>query len=257
LTGWSVNDDGRFEEQPARHDEGEKILLGRRGRWTGSDLVRMLREHPATSRRLAWRLCDLFLGEGAVDTAMIQELADGLRQRDLDIGWAVATVLRSRAFFAERNLGRRVLGPVEYVVGTARALELLDPPPSTLLLAEWATRLGQDLFYPPNVGGWPGGRAWLTTRAVIGRANYAAALVEGSHVGRPVPIDALALARRHGHGDSLDTILAFYSKLLLGVEPTDAWRARLMQALGPRVEDGEAARRLVALVLTSPEAQLG
>lgn len=73
--------------------------------------------------------------------------------RDLDIGWAVETVLRSQAFFADRNLGRRVAGPVEFVIGAARALEVFDPPPSTLLLADWAARLGQDLFRPPNVGG--------------------------------------------------------------------------------------------------------
>ena len=46
---------------------------------------------------------------------------------------------------------------MEFVVGAVRAFELLDPPPSTLVLADWAARLGQDLFYPPNVGGWPGG----------------------------------------------------------------------------------------------------
>src|SRR5262249_28904270 len=204
LTGWTVNDAGRSGGGAARHDDGEKVILGRRGRWTGADLVAMLLEHPATARRLAWRVCELFLGEGAYDAAMSRALADGLRRRDLDVGWAVETVLRSRAFFAERNLGRRVLGPVEYVVGAARALELFDPPSSTLVLAEWAARLGQDLFYPPNVGGWPGGRSWLTTRAVIGRANYAAALVDGGRVGRPGPMDALALARRHGHGGGLD-----------------------------------------------------
>ena len=56
----------------------------------------------------------------------------------------------------------RVVSPIEFVVSAVRALELFDPPPSMLLLAEWATRLGQDLFYPPNVGGWTGGRSWLS-----------------------------------------------------------------------------------------------
>jgi hypothetical protein len=46
-----------------------------------------------------------------------------MRERKLDVGWAVETVLRSAAFFAEANLGSRVLGPVEYVVGAARALD--------------------------------------------------------------------------------------------------------------------------------------
>jgi Protein of unknown function (DUF1800) len=306
LTGWSVNEEGSFEEVPARHDDGEKVLFGRRGRWTGSDLVRMLLEHPATGRRLAVRLCELLMGEaaapspptplplrtggegrtsapvpqnqrpegrngasipsppysgergrgeGAVDAAMIQGLAEGLRRHDLDVGWGMATVLRSRAFFDERNLGRRILGPVEFVVGAARALEMFDPPPSTLLLAEWIARLGQDLFYPPNVGGWPAGRAWLTTRSAIGRANYAAALVAGDPIGRPA-FDALGLARRHGQGTDLDSALTFYTKLFLGIEPTAAWRTRLLQAVGPRSDKAESARRLVALILASPEAQL-
>jgi uncharacterized protein (DUF1800 family) len=256
LTGWTVSEEGRFEEQPVRHDDGEKVVLGKKGRWKGGDLVKMLREHPATASRLAWRIGELFLGEGMVDAAQRAALAEGLRRRDLDVSWAVATVLRSGAFFAEGNLGRRVLGPVEYVVGAARALELFDPPSSTLVLAEWTTRLGQDLFYPPNVGGWPGGRSWLTTRSVIGRANYAAALTEGERVGRPGPLDVLALARRHGHGGGLEQALTFITKLLLGTEPTAAWRARLTRALGPKVAGSEAARRLLALVLATPEAQL-
>jgi uncharacterized protein (DUF1800 family) len=184
---------------------------------------------------------------------MIQALANGLRRHELDVDWGVATVLRSRAFFAERNLGRRVLGPVEFVVGAARALELFDPPPSTLLLGEWVARLGLDLFYPPNVGGWPGGRAWLTTRSAIGRANYAAALVSGAPVGRS-PLDALALVRRHGQGTSLEDALRFYTQLLLGVEPTATWRHRLLQALGPTNDVSQSARRLVVLILATPRS---
>ncbi len=150
-----------------------------------------------------------------------------------------------------------MLGPAEYVVGAARALELFEPPSSTLVLAEWCGRLGQDLFYPPNVGGWPGGRSWLTTRALIGRANYAAALVEGVRVGRPGPMDAAGLARRHGHGKDFDDAVAFYTKLLLGVGPTPAWRDRLAAALGKdAAAKPESLRRAVALVLALPEAQL-
>jgi uncharacterized protein (DUF1800 family) len=258
LTGWTIGEEGKFQELPIRHDDGEKAILGKKGKWKGDDLVKMVLEHPATARRLAFRICELFMGEGTVDAAMTNALADGLRQRDLDIGWAVETVLRSQAFFADANLGKRVLSPVEYVIGAARALELFDPPSSTLVLAEWTGRLGQDLFYPPNVGGWPGGRTWLTTRSVIGRANYAADLVEGNHVGRPgSPLDAVGLTQRHGHAKERDTIIAFYTKLLLGVEPTAAWRDRLAAALGPENDmKPETIRKIVALILAMPEAQV-
>ncbi len=178
LTGWTVAE-GKFHEDTAQHDAGSKTLLGKTGPWKGSDFVRFVLDNPATSVRLAMRLCELFMGEGAVDANGVKALAAGLREHDLDVAWGVATILRSAAFFAEKNLGKRILGPVEFVVGSARRLELFEQPPSTLLLADWAGRLGMELFYPPNVGGWTGGRAWINTQAMIGRANYAIALVEG------------------------------------------------------------------------------
>ncbi|HLJ98159.1 MAG TPA: DUF1800 domain-containing protein [Gemmataceae bacterium] len=256
LTGWTLAED-QFTEIAARHDSGEKTILGRKGRWKGDDVVRMLLEHPATAERLAMRICELLMSEGVVSSTEQHALAQELRDNDLNIGRGVETVLRSEAFFAGRNLGRRVLGPVEFVIGAARALELFEPPSSTLVLAEWAGRLGQDLFYPPNVGGWPAGRAWLTTRSLIGRANYAAALVEGTRVGRPTALDALGLALKHGQGSDLDPVTGFYLQLILGIEPSPAWQKRLTAALGStNGNKAEAARRMVALVMAMPEAQV-
>jgi uncharacterized protein (DUF1800 family) len=256
LTGWTLVDGG-FRHDPARHDEGEKTILGRKGHWRGDDLVRMLLEHPATAHRLAWRICDLLMGEGIVTEAGLDALAEGLRRHDLDIGWAVETVLRSGAFFAPANLGARVLGPVEYVVGAPRALELSDPPPSSLVLADWMARLGQDLLYPPNVGGWPGGRGWISPHTLIGRANFAAALVDGGLGGSPRPFDALALPRRHGRNEDLDSVLAFYAELLLGDVPGPAWCDHLRTSLGSDAKSTpQTLRRLVALVLAWPAAVL-
>ncbi len=254
LTGWTVTGDS-FREDPAQHDDGEKVVLGRRGRWTGTDLVAMLLEHPATALRLAWRVCDTFLGEGDIDAAGISALAAGLRERELDVGWAVGTILRSRAFHEGPSLVGRVVSPVEFVIGGARALELFDPAPSTLLLAEWAARLGQDLFYPPNVGGWPGGRAWLSTGALIGRANYAAALAGGRDIGLSGPPDVLALTERLGFGRDVGAVTAFAGRVLLGVDARTTRYPSLEGALRAGLAEDEAARRILGLVLASPEAQ--
>ena len=94
LTGWKlVGDHPRFV--PVRHDEATKTILGRKRAFDTDGLAALLVDHPATSRRLAWRLCHEFLGEGAIDERTLAALAEGLRARDLDIGWGAATVLRS------------------------------------------------------------------------------------------------------------------------------------------------------------------
>jgi uncharacterized protein (DUF1800 family) len=256
LTGWTLVS-GKFHEDATLHDAGDKTILGRAGRWRGDDLVRLVLDHPATAERLALRLCEQFMGEGAVDAAASKALASGLRTHDLDIGWAVETVLRSQTFFAEANLGNRIPGPVEYIIGSVRALEQMDPPLSTYLLAYWMGQLGQDLFYPPNVGGWPGGRTWITAQTMIGRAKYAAALVGGTLSRRPTSWDATALARCHARGSDLAAAVAFYAELLLGAPLDQAWREEILEALGREApSEPEMVRRAVAWILASPPAQL-
>ena len=178
LTGWTVKR-AEVKFRPDRHDNGEKTILGKTTRFDADSFASTLLGNEATSHRIAWRLCELLMGEDAASNAAIDELTAGLRKRDLDIGWAVETILRSELFFSDANIASRVSSPVEFIVGSIRSLELFDKPPSTLILAEWCTRLGQDLFRPPNVGGWTGGRTWLTSRTIVGRSNFAAALVAG------------------------------------------------------------------------------
>ena len=207
----------------SHHDDGEKTVLGRRGRWSGDDLVRLLLDQPATADRLAWRIASELLGEGVATPEERAALAEELRTSGLDIGAAVARVLRSERFFADDAVGRRVPGPVEWAVAAVRRFLPLDPPPSLVRLAEWSARMGQGLFYPPNVGGWPGGRAWLSPLALLGRANLAADLVAG-RLARPAgkPLEVLGLALRHGCGGSREKLVRFLTDLILGGAPTRA-----------------------------------
>ena len=109
LTGWSFKPDG-FHEFLQYHDSGEKTILGRKGRWRGDDFVSMLLEQPATSVRLAKRLCEMFMGEAAATPEHLQDLAKGLREHQLDVGWAVERILRSQTFFADPNLRSQIVG---------------------------------------------------------------------------------------------------------------------------------------------------
>ena len=247
LTGWNVEED-KFTESASRHDDAEKTVLGKTGKWTGTDLVNQLLKNPATAERLASKLVKAFFGESACPADAVKELATGLHERELDVAWAVGTVLKSRLFFADANIRTRVVAPAEFVTGAARALGLFDPAPSTLAMADWSARMGQDLFDPPNVGGWPGGRTWVSSRALIARANYSAALVEGPNAGRPEPYDPAKAAKAAGFGAARADVLAYHHRLLFGTDPT-AEVTRNLAAL-----DG---RKLVTALLSSPEAQLG
>jgi uncharacterized protein (DUF1800 family) len=179
LTGWTIKDD-KFVFDETIHDSGLKRILGREGAWNGDDVLRILLDQPATSHRIAKRLCEVFMGENCVDEVSIGALASGLGINQLNIAFAIEKILRSEDFFSLDNVGNRPLSPVETIVGCVRALEFVDPAPSTLILSEWCATMGQDLFNPPSVFGWPQGRSWLTARTMIARSNFATTLASGN-----------------------------------------------------------------------------
>ena len=254
LTGWTVADQ-MFRFAAARHDDGEISLLGTRGRLSGDDLLSLLPQRPATARRIAWRLCTVFFGEGVVDERSLAELANGLSERELDLNWAVETIVRSQLFFSPPNMRTRILGPIEFLVGAVHALGLQKPAPSTLLVAEWADRMGQELFYPPNVGGWPEGQTWLGSKSVIARANFAAALVDGRLWNPPSPPDlSHCLPADRLSGDSFSVVRAL-AELMWGAASADALEPAL-KAVAEKPRD-ERLRAAIHALVTSPEAQLG
>ncbi|QEH35429.1 hypothetical protein OJF2_39810 [Aquisphaera giovannonii] len=254
LTGRTVIQ-GAFRVREADRDDGAKAILDRTGRFDGEALVDHLVAQPAAADRLAWRLCATFLGEGVADATARAELAARLRSDGLHVGRGVATVLRSRLFFSSTNLHARVADPIGFVVGAARALERFDPPPSTLLLAEWLARMGQELFFPPNVGGWPGGRGWLTGRAVVARANFASALVEGHLNPSPAIPDLRGLAARHGRGGGREA-LGFFAGLLAGRPLEAAELDRVAHGVEGPGSDASRLGRAVALLLAAAECQV-
>jgi len=239
LTGLSVTAESRVHFAEKNHDDGEKTILGRTARFDADGLLAHLVAQPATATRLARRLCALFLREELASDALVASLADELRAHELDLGRAVELILRSRLFFSDANLGGVVLGPAQWIVGAVRGLGLVEPAPSTLALSEWCARLGQKLFYPPTVFGWDGGRAWITSGSLLGRARFAQELANGTLSSKA----ADPLAKLAGSGD-LERQLA---RVFLGDERVSTAPATTR----------EERTKTVARFLASPAAQLG
>ena len=193
------------------------------------------------------------MGEGCDKDRQSSRSLTVCASHHLDVGWAVATVLRSRAFFAASNLGTRVQSPIEFTVGAARAWKC-----STRRRAHWC--------WPTGPLGWA--RTFSTRRmsavgrvdeagfrpaSLIGRTNFAAALVEGRGVGREIPFDPIALARRYRRGTDRHETISFCAELLLGYEPDRRWIEHLVSKTA---WNAESARHAIAQLMASPEAQL-
>jgi hypothetical protein len=115
--------------------------------------------------------------------------------------------------------------------------------------------MGQDLFYPPNVGGWSEGRAWLSSQTIVARANFAAALVDG-RLWHPAQVpDIWKLIQRYRPTHDLDQALAWFMELLWGEVNQEAV-SKIASAAGT-AEQKQRLPSAVALLLSRPESQLG
>jgi uncharacterized protein (DUF1800 family) len=264
FTGWRIKEGKGFFDA-AQHDDTEKKVFGKAGKYRGVDVVKLCLEHPACARFLVGKLFRFLVSETIEPTAeLLAPLVEQYRSGGYDTGKLVATVLRSNLFFSPQAYRSRVKSPIDFVLGTVRALE---GRVGTTGLAQALENLGQVPFYPPSVKGWDGGPAWLNGQTLLFRQNLALALTSTDDARFGRRCDPHALARRHGKTTDPE-VLEFFLALFLQGDVTPDARQRLRayqeQSHGPvlRVywtpEDAEQyrSRSVCHLVLTLPEYQL-
>lgn len=186
-TGWRVSRvTGTAFFNPRLHDDGTKTFLGQSGDFNGDDIVDVIFQQPDCARFFAAALLSLFVYD-APEPALVDGVARLLRAHDYELSPVVATILRSNVFFSQRAYRALVKSPVEFVVGAHKSLGVTEIDRSALPALRG---MGQTLFYPPNVAGWPGGENWLTSQMMIARQNYLAGLVNVQLAATPTWLDA-------------------------------------------------------------------
>ena len=174
-TGWSIDfDDGAaFRFRPGMHDDGVKTVLGKSGNFDGDAVLDILLAQPAASEFIVKKLWREFVSpdvELAANKNEIRRIAANFRHARYDIKVALRDLFTSPRFYAVENRAVLIKSPVELVVGTVRQFDIhySDPLPFSFV----AAGLGQNLFAPPNVRGWPGGEAWINSSTLLARKQF-------------------------------------------------------------------------------------
>lgn len=166
FTGWGFDLKGQFVFRKQFHDEGSKTFLGKTGNFNGDDILNILLEEPQTARYITKKIYRYFVNE-EIDEEKLGLLTKRFYDSNYDIKKLLEDIFTSDWFYNEKNIGNRIKSPVELLAGIRRFLPLeLDNDNSQLLFQKV---LGQILFYPPNVAGWPGGRSWIDSSTLMVR----------------------------------------------------------------------------------------
>jgi uncharacterized protein (DUF1800 family) len=183
LTGWGADMNvGEFRFRRAQHDDGPKTIFGQTGSFTGDDVITMLLKRDEMSQFIVGKLW-LELVSPEANVAEVKRIARLWRDANLEIKPMLRALLLSDDFWNVKNRAVLVKSPVELVVGSLRQFqfEVEDPAPFAVIMRQ----LGQDLFAPPNVKGWPGGEAWLNTTTLLARKGFLNRLFRADEMGQP------------------------------------------------------------------------
>jgi len=179
FTGWSSNLQGEFVFRANQHDYGSKVFFGKSGNFDGTDIIDLILERRETAEFLTAKIYRYFVNEH-LDKEIVRELAAEFYRSDYDIGRLMRTIFSSDWFYRSENIGARIKSPVELLAGMIRSLGLTLDQPLALLPVQKA--LGQVLFNPPNVAGWPGGKSWIDNSTLMLRLNLSTYLARAEEL---------------------------------------------------------------------------
>jgi len=206
--------------------------MGKTGNFTGDDIVEMLVPLRATAERLSTRLFTFFAYPNP-EPEIVRHLADTFQQSRYNVGAVVREIFAMDAFYAPKAYRALIKSPAELAAQTLRATGSDARAYGTAVSASAA--MGQALFYPPNVAGWPAGSSWINSSTLLTRLNF-----------------VNAATQRMRPSSSTATLEQLTNTLVDGsISPTTKDGLQAFAAAHPQNQAG-----LLFMVLATPEFQL-
>jgi uncharacterized protein (DUF1800 family) len=253
LTGWRLpRSSDAAVYNPAQHNDSQKTLLGHSGDLDYHDVIRIVAAHPATGPHICTRIFSFFVHANP-SSAELQPMVDAYNNSGHNMGAVMRALFNSPAFFAASSYRARIKSPAEFLVGAVRQLEIET---NGQALSNVLTLMGQTIFNPPNVAGWPGDNdstSWLNTGTWLTRLNLINALLE---VASPDGSSGTVQQTLSNAGAKTpEQAVDYFTNLLIDGQISSDRRQMLLDAMGSSVS-ADGLRAMLYLLMTGPEYQL-
>ncbi len=210
LPVYATQKTGVFNARRAYH--GSVTYLGKSGQLDTQGVIDRILAQPATAGLIAGKVAQHFVS-ARPSTQLVSRLADTFRRSGYDMKSLMRAVMTSPEFAADGGYRALVKSPAEFMIGSARALGATS---LSKLIAASGSGMGQTLFDPPDVNGWPNNESWISSNTVVERINFVTSAIAAHQANLPPATNAV-----HTH---LDGILSAQTKTLLDQAADD--RAR-------------------------------
>lgn len=267
FTGWGFDKDGVFKVRPFQHDNGQKTFLGKTGNLDGEDIINRLLEQKQTAVFISNKLYKYLVNE-VPDPAHVHEMAEVFYKANYEIKPLLEYVFTADWFYDDKNIGNMIKSPINFLVGLNRQFYITYQRPEVLL--EFQRALGQVLFNPPNVAGWPGGKNWIDSSSLMYRLKIPSIVLDGGLIdfaGKAGPEDEAYLATMRNRQTAVSTKVQaqpdwdkFLQTIPKNLSKTDIAQFMLEPALSAALQNAAAQsadiKTLAIELVSTPEYQL-
>lgn len=157
---------------PNRHDNTSKSIFGQtfagNGQQEYRDMVTFTLSHRGVAEFIARKIWEEFVYEDP-SPGLVSKLGKNLRGKNYDLRAFLKMIFTSKAFFSSRARQSIIKNPIEHHIGFMRATGLEI---TTNRMDSNLNTIGQRPTQPPTVNGWPSGFFWLSSQAMVERANF-------------------------------------------------------------------------------------
>ncbi|HEX2646769.1 MAG TPA: DUF1800 family protein, partial [Candidatus Dormibacteraeota bacterium] len=152
--------------------KGSVTYLDHTGPLDTQGVIDRILAQPATASFIANKVVQHFV-TARPSTAFVKGLGDQFRRSKYDMKTLMRAVLTSPEFVSNQSYRSLVKSPTEFMVHSARALGLSSM--SSKAISAAGSGMGQSLFDPPDVNGWPNNESWISSNTVVQRVNFVTA----------------------------------------------------------------------------------
>jgi uncharacterized protein (DUF1800 family) len=251
FTGYRLRADD-FQFAPSRHDDTPKTVFGKTGAFTGDDVIDLAYQQPAAGRFIPREMAKFYLGEDPLSPDYLDPLGEWWRSTGYDLRQLAHRFFGSRLFFHPVFRGSYIKRPVQFYLGLVQDLNInVAPYPrhslNTLRL------MGEELYRPPNVRGWVGGRLWINSGTFNARRQLVETLFTAINEENLNADEQLELAAARSQGIGTFTVNEERLEKMLETMTPDQITARFVDYFLP-VKVGASYRESVRAFLTGETA---
>ena len=254
FTGYRINPiTGVFHLDAKQNNTGNKSFFGKTGNFSGDDIIDIITSQPRCAEYLTEKIWIFYAGTPPTPTTL-NDLSQIYRQSGLNTGRLLKSIFMNRDFYSPTVVRHQIKSPVQWVIQTCKTLDI--PLPKAPHTENILRQLGQQLLAPPNVKGWDGGRAWISSSSLLLRYNIAGQLVKARSNKENQPVTPPNIDLIIPPNTTPEIALETLGQRLFQSPLPPALKEKALAFLTTNGNSIESRRDLLHLAMSTPEFQL-